>query len=115
MRSRRWHMAVEGDTLVVARRVPVRFDLAVETRFDDPSLRRGRLAHQVRQDMWRRLQRLRGFQPAVAVTREADGLRLVAGGAVDGRIPANARKAVSALLEDAELRERWQRCARRSA
>lgn len=113
--TRRWHMVIEGDTLIVARRLPVRFDLAVETRFADRSLRRGRLAHQVRQDLWRSLPRLRGFQPAVAVTREADGMRVVAGGAVDGRIPRSVISRVTNVLENADRRARWQRHARRIA
>ncbi len=102
-----WHSLRDGATLTVSRACPVRFDLAVETRFDDPGLRRGRIAHQIRQDMWRCLQNTRGFRPAVRVTRTPTGLDVVAGGALDGRVTARMRADLAALLADPVLRRRW--------
>ena len=57
---------------IMARRLPARFDLCVETTL--PLMSRRKLALQIRQDMWRVLQNLRGFLPAVSVTRLGDGV-----------------------------------------
>ena len=62
----------------MARRLPARFDLCVETTL--PLMSRRKLALQIRQDMWRVLQNLRGFLPAVSVTRLGDGVQVRAGG-----------------------------------
>ncbi|WP_294613967.1 hypothetical protein [uncultured Roseovarius sp.] len=107
----RWHEVEEAGALVVARRWPVRFDLAVVTVL--PRGGRRFLAHQVRQDMWRALQGLRGFVPAVRVTRTAGGLEVVAGGEVRGRFDrAHAEARIAAVLDDEANRARWQRRAR---
>lgn len=110
MRRNRWHVLEEDGALIVARRVPVRFDLAVET-----SLPRGgkrRVAHQVRQDIWRALRHLRGFAPAVRVAEGACGLRVTAGGQVDGAWPrAQAEARIAAVLENPANRARWIRWA----
>ncbi|SFN57575.1 hypothetical protein SAMN04487859_10569 [Roseovarius lutimaris] len=108
----RWHeIEEEGGALVVARRWPVRFDLAVATRL--PKGGRRYLAHLIRQDMWRALQTLRGFIPAVRVTRSYGGLEVVAGGEVQGRFDrADAEARIAAVLEDPANRARWMRRAR---
>lgn len=109
-RRNRWHVERNGEAVTVWRGAPLRFDLAVEARF--PAMGRERLARQIRQDMWRALQRLRGFRPAVRVTRQGDGLQVVAGGAVDGAYPkARAEDAIRAILDDPANRARWQRYA----
>ncbi len=105
----RWHILEAGDTLTVARRLPVRFDLRVAAGF--PEAHRLRLAHQIRQDVWRALQRLRGFSPVVAVTRTATGLWVEAGGAIDGRVPGTAAPCLATLLGDPVHRARWLRYA----
>ncbi|WP_241482203.1 hypothetical protein [Leisingera sp. ANG-Vp] len=73
-----------------------------------------RLAHQVRQDMWRKLQSLRGFSPVVEVTQEGQGLRVRAGGQVMGRVPSNAADLIAGVLEHPGNRARWLRHAGRS-
>lgn len=105
MRKPRWHIEADAQSYCLSRIRPVRFDLAVEASF--PRVRRGRLAQQVRQDMWRRLQQLRGFAPAVLVQRDGDGLKLTAGGRVLGPVPQKARDTLEEMLHDAELRQRW--------
>ncbi len=113
-RQTRWHVAPLRDGVELSRRAPARFDLAVEARL--PLMDPLRLAHQVRQDMWRRLQRLRGFAPAVRVTRDGDHLHVTAGGAVNGPIPrAQAEAAIRAVLDDPANRARWRRFAGRGA
>lgn len=102
----RWHVIEEEGALTLARRLPVRFDLAAETVLPDAVGRR-RLAHLVRQDLWRMLRHVRGFAPAVRVRRVAEGLHMVAGGAVAGRVPPGAQARVAWLLDDPRHRARW--------
>lgn len=104
----RWYMIEEAEgALVLARRLPARFDLAAETVLAGAVGRR-RLAHLVRQDMWRILRHLRGFQPVVRVWPVAGGLRVRAGGAVDGRFSREVAEArIAALLADPGHRARW--------
>jgi len=103
----RWHLIREEDgALTLARRLPVRFDLAVEGRLPEAS--RTRLAHRLRQDMWRALRHLRGFAPVVRVWRVEDGLHVRAGGAVAGRFArAEAEARIAALFEDGARVARW--------
>ena len=106
MTRARWHILREGDALTVARRVPVRFDLAVETVL--PRADKLRVAHQVRQDMWRALRGLRGFAPAVRVEERGEMLAVTAGGQVDGPMPRHkAQETISELLECRSKRDRW--------
>ncbi|WP_272009399.1 hypothetical protein [Roseovarius sp. ZX-A-9] len=107
----RWHMLRGEGALTLSRRLPVRFDLAVSTQL--PEARMGRIAHQVRQDIWRALRGLRGFAPAVRVERTPAGLNVTAGGQVACRFPrAEAEARLHAVLENAGNRARWLRCAR---
>ena len=107
----RWHEVEEDGALIVARRWPVRFDLSVATQL--PRGGRRYLAHLVRQDVWRALQALRGFVPAVRVTRSGGGLEVVAGGEVQGRFDrADAEARIAAELENPANRARWMRRAR---
>lgn len=113
MARKDWHMTVDGDALIVARRLPVRFDFAVTSVISGGAgLRRGRVARQVRQDMWRALQSLRGFQPAVSVRAVGDDLEVTAGGGVAGGFPkAHCEATVADLLSDPVRRARWVRYA----
>lgn len=91
-----------------------RFDVFAEAGFPFVSPRR--LALQIRQDMWRRLQRLRGFSPVIEIWEVEGGLRVKAGGQVEGRFPkAYVAAQIADLLEDRSYRERWIRYARRSS
>ncbi|NVK15615.1 MAG: hypothetical protein HWE35_15700 [Rhodobacteraceae bacterium] len=106
-----WHITRTDSTLTLSRRVPARFDVAAETVL--PSGDPLRLAHQIRQDMWRKLQRLRGFAPVVKITVAGQGLRVRAGGQVAGRVPANAAAQITEVLENPARRARWVRHATR--
>lgn len=101
-----WHILREAGALTLARHLPPRFDFAAEASF--PPARKGRLARQIRQDMWRALQSLRGFSPVVRVEAVADGLHVRAGGrAVDPFPKAASEAMVAALLTSETHRARW--------
>ncbi|MEQ9693824.1 hypothetical protein [Shimia sp. SDUM112013] len=106
MTRNRWHILRDNDTLTVARRLPVRFDVSAGTVL--PSGSRLRMAQQVRQDMWRRLQGVRGFSPVVSVTAQDGALHVTAGGSIDGRFPrARVEEKIAGLLADPSCRARW--------
>lgn len=106
MTRTRWHILREDNTLTVTRALPVRFDVSAKTVLPDGS--RLRLAQQVRQDMWRRLQGLRGFLPVVQVTRVGDTCHVTAGGRIDAKFPkARAETILTDMLNDTRLRARW--------
>ncbi|WP_085893786.1 hypothetical protein [Roseovarius litorisediminis] len=110
MQDKHWHILEEDGVLTYARRVPVRFDLAVRTTL--PSGSRRRIARQIRQDIWRVLRDLRGFSPVVQVTRVDAGLDVIAGGQVDGRFArAMAETRIGEVLECPRNRARWMRWA----
>lgn len=110
MKKNTWHIVHEASAMTLSRHLPVRFDLYAETTL--PPLRRTALAHEVRKDVWRLLKDLRGFAPAVEVSKTEDGLRVRAGGAVYGPVPAVARARLSDLLNSPSHRARWCRHAR---
>ncbi|MBA85307.1 hypothetical protein ACSSNL_02125 [Thalassobius sp. S69A] len=107
MARTKWHILTEDGALTLARRLPVRFDLAVQTVL--PRCGRRRLAMQIRQDMWRLLRDLRGFAPVVRVEYLPEGLRVIAGGQV-GQAPFPKRASEEKLrqmLSDRNNRSRW--------
>ncbi|KIC11488.1 hypothetical protein RA19_05445 [Leisingera sp. ANG-M1] len=105
-----WHITRTDSALTLSRRLPAQFDVAVETVL--PAADPLRLAHQIRQDMWRKLQSLRGFSPVVEITAHGQGLRVRAGGQVMGRVPFNAAGLIADVLEHPGNRARWLRHAR---
>lgn len=105
--SRGWHILRDGASLTVARHLPARFDIGVEAGF--PPMGRLRLAHQVRQDMWRALRNVRGFSPVVRVEARGEGLLLRAGGRLDRPAPRSVLEdRIAALLACPAHRARWQ-------
>lgn len=105
-----WHILRDEDGLTLARHLPARFDVSAVSLF--PLCHAGRLAQQVRQDMWRALQRVRGFSPVVRVERLDTGLRVTAG----GRVPPASKSAsvvqrLDDLLANPQVRARWLRWA----
>ena len=106
-----WHVLRDGPRLTLARRLPARFDVAAETHL--PMAGRLRVAQQIRQDMWRAIQRQRGFSPVVEVTSGPSGLVVRAGGRIDA-VPfdrARLEARISGVLEAPENRARWMRGA----
>jgi len=108
--SRRWHVLRDGAAVTLARHLPARFDIGVTAVF--PMMGRLRLAQEVRQDMWRVLQHVRGFSPVIRVEAQGDRLSLRAGGRVVGPVPKAVLEArIAALLDDPDKRVRWGRFA----
>lgn len=109
MSRKRWHIDRQDGCYTLARHWPPRFDVCAEAMF--PSARRGRLAQQVRQDLWRALRHLRGFSPVIVVSSTEGGLSLRAGGRALGPIPPGTEERIAALLTSPAHRARWLACA----
>jgi non-ribosomal peptide synthetase component F len=115
-RTRRggWHVAREADGLTLARHWPPRFDVSGRAVLAGAAeeLSLTRLAHQVRQDLWRALQSLRGFSPVVRLTRCERGIEIVAGGRAAAPIPAGATARIEEVLSDPRRNDRWIKWAK---
>ena len=84
----------------------------LEARATLPDLGRRRLAHAVRQDMWRMLQDVRGFAPVVEVTCRDGACHVRAGGAVAGRVPHGLSGRIQDMLDDHGHQAAWVKAAR---
>ena len=104
-----WLIDKTDDYVLVTRRKPVRWDISAQTTF--PRCHPLRLAHQIRQDVWRQLQRIKGFCPAVEI-KIGEVLEVRAGGRVLRHVPPGASDKVHALLTDSGIRNRWLAFAR---
>ena len=104
-----WHIIKTEGQVTVSRRLPARFDVSATTELagGNPV----RLATQIRQDMWRAVQGLRGFSPVVQVTDVDGKFQVEAGGELMGRVPSNLSAEIAAVLEDPAKRARWLKCA----
>lgn len=109
MTSPRWHIIREDNMLTLARTLPPRFDVAAETVL--PLARPARLAHQIRQDMWRALQSVRGFSPVVRVEARDGAMHVRAGGRAVAPVAASLSQRIADVLEDTANRQRWLRHA----
>ena len=67
-----WFEIYDGPCFTLARRLPARFDISREISM--PLMSAPRLARQIRQDIWRKLQSIRGFLPVVIDNRHAMAL-----------------------------------------
>lgn len=107
----RWHIKKSDGAVILSRHVSPRFDVQAQTVLakGDPL----RLAHQIRQDVWRCLQNMRGFSPVVLVEMRPNNVKITAGGRVEGRVPANAVDQIAEVLEHPNNRARWVRHANR--
>lgn len=106
-RKNGWYEVRDGAVYTLARHWPARFDVSASAQF--PVLRRGRLARQVRQDMWREFRHLRGFSPVVQVSVTEDGISVTAGGRIMSTtgVPQQMVTRLQALLDDPARRARW--------
>lgn len=115
MGAKGWHILRDEHAVTLARQLPAQFDVAVATRMDAPRpVSLTVLAHQVRQDVWRALQKVRGFSPVVRVGQTDASIRLEVGGRLDGRA-GGAEDAIAAVLENPANRRRWLAHAGRRA
>ena len=101
-----WLHKQHGDTYIMGKRFPVQFDLLAETTL--PVCRSKKLALQIRQDMWRLLQNVRGFLPAVQVTSHETGMYVRAGGQLTSLVHVRfAQLKLQDMLDDPIYRQRW--------
>ncbi|SPH22106.1 hypothetical protein ASD8599_02851 [Ascidiaceihabitans donghaensis] len=107
--ARNWHILRKQDQVTLARHLPPRFDLSASTTLASGDALR--LATQIRQDVWRALQKLRGFSPVVEVTQSTGGVQVTAGGRVFGAVPEPVQDRLQAVLDNPKNRARWVRCA----
>lgn len=105
-----WVEARGEGSYVLARQWPPRFDVAATSEF--PPMRASRLARQIRQDLWRALQNLRGFSPVVQIVFTEHGLTVTAGGRLSGKMSPGLESRIQAVLDDPDLRSRWSKWAR---
>ena len=102
------HLIRNGPTLTLACRMPIRWDMEARAHLGAGPLSRTRVAPQIRQDIWRALQKLRGFAPLVEVTEVAGGYDLRAGGTVAARFPrAHTIAGILEVLRDRDRQARW--------
>ena len=73
-----WGMQKISGAFLICHYIPVRFDLSVETHFLFLSFRL--LASQIREDMQKAMQSLRGFLSAIEIKKGTDDLSALAGG-----------------------------------
>ncbi|MEX0369598.1 MAG: hypothetical protein AB3N09_03145 [Tateyamaria sp.] len=107
MARARWHILRDGMGLTLCRHLPPRFDFAVRSRISGGGA--VRLAHQIRQDLWRALQTVRGYSPVVRLDRVDAGWHVTAGGRAAGPVPDTVMSRAEAVLEDPGNRARWLR------
>lgn len=102
--SKGWHIVRGAEGLTLARQLPARFDVQAEARlpWGSPT----RYAQQIRQDLWRLLQNLRGFSPVIRLDATENGWRVTAGGRVM-RSPAGLAHRIDGFLNDPAYRTRW--------
>ncbi len=104
-----WFESASDGRYVLARHWPPVLDIGAISEF--PPVDAGRLAKQIRQDLWRKLQGLRGFSPVVVVSFTEQRLKVWAGGRLIGRAPNGTEPLIQDLLNDPALRARWIRWA----
>lgn len=109
--SVKWDIDRSEGSLTLSRGGRMRFDVAAQTDF--PNCARARLAHQIRQDLWRALQHVRGLSPVVLIERSATGLHVKAGGEIQGNsFPKDLLNGrIESVLRDPKKRARWLRFA----
>ncbi len=100
-----WHILKDDAGVTLCRHLPPRFDFMVSTVL--PSGRAVRLAHQIRQDLWRALQTLRGFSPVVRLEQIAEGWQVMAGGRVLGPVTDKMVATAQDVLNNPPNRARW--------
>lgn len=107
--KRTWHIQKEQGQVTLSRQLPARFDVSAVTVL--PNAHPVRLASQIRQDLWRTLQNVRGFSPVIQITKVDMGLEVKAGGRILSAVSPKLAERITQVLEDPDNRTRWVRCA----
>jgi hypothetical protein len=111
--TRHWRDIDMGAALLHRRaHQPERWDIRLERRWPvatRPSRRR--YAHQIRQDIWRAAQHVRGFVPMVRVAWADGTLTITAGGALNAGPAPKLTDILAGVLDDPANRQRWDRHA----
>ena len=116
MNSAGWHIQRTPEQVILSRQLPARFDVLAATTLRlqaGQGISLSRVAHQVRQDLWRELQNLRGFSPVVEVSQTGASIRIRAGGRAPAPIAPNLPDRIRAVLENPQKQMRWMRHATR--
>lgn len=109
-----WTTARTEGAVTVSRAGRARFDLSVETQLAGNALSLGRIAHQIRQDIWRACQNVRGFSPVIRVQAVGNSYHVIAGGQVDDRRGSpHVEQTIEVVLSRPANRNRWVTHARR--
>ncbi|WP_299144636.1 hypothetical protein [uncultured Tateyamaria sp.] len=107
--SKGWHILRDGDSVTLCRQLPPRLEFGVQTVL--PKVDPVRLAHQIRQDLWRALQNVRGYVPVIRLDPVPDGWAVTAGGGASRPLAAPVMDRARAVLNDPRNRARWVRHA----
>ena len=101
-----WFEIYDGPCFTLARRLPARFDISREISM--PLMSAPRLARQIRQDIWRKLQSIRGFLPVVEITDRVAHLHVRAGGELTCPAPfERSGERIFDVLSNRDNQRRW--------
>ena len=101
-----WFEIYDGPCFTLARRLPARFDISREISM--PLMSSPRLARQIRQDIWRKLQSIRGFLPVVEITDRGAHLHIRAGGELTCPAPfERSGERIFDVLSNRDNQRRW--------
>jgi hypothetical protein len=101
-----WFEIYDGPCFTLARRLPARFDISREISM--PLMSAPRLARQIRQDIWRKLQSIRGFLPVVEITDSGAHLHIRAGGELTCPAPfERSGERIFDVLSNRDNQRRW--------
>ena len=101
-----WFEIYDGPCFTLARRLPARFDISREISM--PLMSAPRLARQIRQDIWRKLQSIRGFLPVVEITDRGAHLHIRAGGELTCPAPfERSGERIFDVLSNRDNQRRW--------
>ncbi|MEM1266882.1 MAG: hypothetical protein AAGI50_12795 [Pseudomonadota bacterium] len=101
-----WQVERAGPRLTLSRPGRARLDISVSREMPAPASR-ARLAHQIRQDLWRALRDVRGFSPVIVVEHRDLMACITAGGWLLRPAPPGTASRIARLLDDPGLRRRW--------
>jgi len=101
-----WFEIYDGPCFTLARRLPARFDISREISM--PLMSAPRLERQIRQDIWRKLQSIRGFLPVVEITDRGAHLHIRAGGELTCPAPfERSGERIFDVLSNRDNQRRW--------